>query len=135
MFLLYVNRLGPGGHKGGKSVHRMMSDYESMMNLSLKQIQQEIKRSICAAIKEEGRDEKEFLEELRILEGDSIEEICRNEEREFTTAIPMFIGNERWIYICIKPGIVTKYLCAWVGNMTDCYVGKVQNANEELVLI
>ena len=99
VFLLYVNRLGPGGHKGGKSVHRMMSDYESMMNLSLKQIQEEIKSSICAAIKEEGRDEKEFLEELRILEGDSIEEICRNEEREFTTAIPMFIGNERWIYI------------------------------------
>ena len=113
----------------------MMSDFESMKHLALKQVQEELRNALCAAIMKEGRDKEDFMQELRVLEGENMEEMCSNKEREFTTAIPMLKDTERWFYITIKPSIVTKYLCPWIGNMTDCYVGKVRKPDDDIVYI
>lgn len=135
VILIHNYKIGGNNIKGGRLVHRIIADYESMKIMAYYQIQEEIIKSICDAIQHEGSQKEDFLSELKINVGENSTEVCNNAERIYTICIPMVKEDQKWYYIGIKPGVVKKYLCHWIGNMKDCYVGKVKEGESELVRV
>lgn len=140
VMLAHSQKRGLQALKGGNNVHRMMSDYESLKMCAYRQLQEEIIRSVEDGIQEEGGDVEEFRKEL------GIPEVSRNEnedeyredailQRKYTSVTVFDSEAPVYYYICILPSVFRKYICSWIGDMKDCYVGRIKAGDTTLARI
>ncbi len=120
--------------KGGNNIHVILNDMKDIRKLATSQLQTELLDTLKTYLSEQGYV-RELEDELCVWRGENDEEVCNNSTRKYTIAVPVDNEGVKEYHICIKPHIFKKCISSRIGEVKDCYIGKVTVDNNVLRVI
>lgn len=105
--------------------------YNYLLPHAVCNLQKEVVQNMRKAMKPHKADYVFFDTELKIIQGSTADEILANNHRTYTVAA--FYPPRGVYYIALRAASFKNYICSWLPNTRDCYIGYCEKPGTTMV--